>query len=239
MNFPILGPEVLRSYLDEDSPRALGNGLITNVPNKNIVWSRAYLNKDVDSQIWWVQSMAHHIDRGHDDELFAISVEIAQAQQWEAAFTELFPEHRFVIVQHTLELMTWYQAFPTAPVEDEDYWEFYQHFRIGFRSLEELQTSLDNFELFETLNRTGIYEGSVVPALTREDQSQLKNWFGELSTPIIHPQHRGVMIAENKETGEVIVVATKTIRTVVGPADAPETTDNRLLRDLNFDEVPI
>ncbi len=234
LSYQIPGAE---TYLSRIPPHLLANGLITDAPTKSLVeWKEEYLKKNLDSQIWWLQSMVHHVHSDYwEEDATCLEMEIAQTELWRNHFEELFPEHRFVIECETLDFVTWYQAFPDAPTKDDELWDLQGDWNIRFPSLAELQDSLTDFDRFSSLPQT-IQTSNTEPSdRTEQDQTRLRDWINSLSIPEIDHRHRGAMFATALSTGNAVLFAAKNIRTVVGPSITPEDSDLRLLRDLKFD----
>lgn len=225
------------THLSRIAPYRLANGLITDAPTKSLVeWKEEYLKKNLDSQIWWLQSMVHHVHSDcWEEDATCLEMEVAQTELWRKYFEELFPEHRFVIDCETLDFVTWYQAFPDTTTMDDEYWDLCGSWQIRFRSFQELQLALKDFDQFCALLPPTHMESSNMIASTLQNQQDLGTWISSLSIPEIDERHRGAMFATELSTGKRLLFAVKTTRTVIGPADAPETRDYRLLKHLPFE----
>lgn len=164
------------------------------------------LRMDGGLTLWKFQSGWNH----HHPALRGLSEirnEIETFKLWEQTLSERFPDELFVIEQRPFDSMTWYQPTADAPAADEENWEPAHTFReiSATEFLALLKAQVSPMEVFAQFRKSS------------REQSETE---AEQRVPInirIHPEHRGVQIATDSVTGETVALATRTIRTLIGP----------------------
>ncbi len=225
------------SYRDDVrsiQPVLLSSGFITEKRAYLQDWIAHYLEKRPENASrWMVQSVAHHEDNQCVEEEDPFGWDVAQAMEWKKNLTELMPDHRFVIEVRPDYLVTWYQAFPDSPCEDdEDWWTLPGIVGVCFASIEEFEWLLEDYELFSKRRQQYLSKKNSNSVPTAAEQVSLRSWYLDHHYPAIHHVNRGVLLISRREGGERFAFASKVIRDVVGPETAPECSDFRALHEM-------
>lgn len=158
--------------------------------------------------LWQYQSFSNHIHlptRLHDDWFSGMKI----SRTWEDSLSEHFPDLRFVIREDPFETITWYQATPGAPIEDEtEYKDYMVPVTLSIR-LDEgglgdaLKQALDATKQITTR------EGSNGPC----EKCGQSNGFTD---PVQHPEHRGIRTVICRGCGAQLIHSTRSVRYKVG-----------------------
>ncbi len=131
------------------------------------------------------QSFVHHEHPGSVEE------DLACLESWRTILKNRFPEFRFVIEIEPCFKSTWYQATQTAPTDDDEDWATFHNY-LSYTAAE--WVTMDN------------------EARRAKEAACHKCGATEFTEPVIHPDHRGVMMCKCPECGHSRIHSTRIIR---------------------------
>jgi hypothetical protein len=194
-----------------------------------------YLKRDPKAEKWHVQSFAHGLDN-EDISMMGVPMEEeqdwvqAQLEVWEHVLSDHFPKNRFVLEQAPFEELSWYQAWPGAPIEDDPHWYMWDApAQVYFADLTELEQALDDIDLFcEMRDRVPREKGNLIE-VNRAALDRLVGWYDGITPPEVDARCPGIMLATDRQTGKPVRFAGRVIRKVIGPQNSTESNESEFL----------
>ncbi|HLO98251.1 MAG TPA: hypothetical protein VK171_06625, partial [Fimbriimonas sp.] len=224
------------SKLESSVPTIGPYGMLTTSSYANLKFAcNLYRGEGRELLKWHIQSYVHHIDNENfpywGDDIWEEQEWVeAQMALWERIFAENVPNNRIVIEQTPFELVTWYQAWPGTPTEEDPHWYMWDGpSQVYFTDLTEFETALDDIELFCTIrDRIPREQGNLIE-VNQLAQDRLSKWYEDITPPKIDPRCPGIMLSQTRKTGKQVCFAGKVQRKVIGPENSPESTESEFL----------
>lgn len=193
-------------------------GIVMDSVKESIPLALATSLKRLDSAcLWQIQAFAHHDHPALRASELESEVELVE--MWKHVLSNRFPTDCFIIERTPLSQVTWFQPWIGAPISDDETWELFVHGRkISIAQPLDIWHRIDKSESKEIV-LDALQHSLEIQLRERSDtnvfeQSQVN--FRDIGELRENPLHRGILEAFHIPTGLFLVLATRTIRDVVG-----------------------